>query len=784
MFKELRQEVLFGGESLSLSTGKIARHASGSVVVSMGGTVVLCAVVVNKSPSEDVDFFPLSVTYQEKFYAAGKFPGGFQKREGKPSDREVLISRLIDRPIRPLFPKGYRHEVSVVCTVLSYDPEYDPAVLSIIGSSAALCISDAPFMHTLAAVRVGFKNGAPVLNLSSSEDDTLDMVVAGTHDSIMMVESSSRELSQQVMLDALGFAHDHIKSLVAFVEGFAKEIRSGNKPQYVAQTNGSFEEVNLKIRNKVVTCYEEVQKVRRRKMISDLRSELSSNSPQEQLKDVMHSFDTICYQVMREKIVGTGVRADGRSVTDIRGIYGELDLLPRAHGSALFTRGDTQACVVVTLGSAQDEQIIDNITGSSTERLMLHYNFPPYSVGESGPMRPAGRREIGHGRLALRAISAVTPGKDVFPYTVKVVSEITESDGSSSMATVCGASLSMMASGIPLSSQVAGIAMGLIKDGDKCVILSDITGEEDYLGDMDFKIAGTKNGITAFQMDIKIPGINFSIFSNALSQAYTGIEHILGKMNEVIDSPRAVLSKYAPVIKDIKISKDKIKEVIGAGGKIIKDICERSGAKVDIKDSGDITIYGSNSDSANKALGMIEGIVAEPVVGQVYQGVVVKIAQFGAFVRFMGTKEGLVHVSELSTKRVEDISEVVQEEDEVNVRVIGIERDGKIRLSMREDSEERVGKPLRSSEGRFDSGARKRSFSSSSDDENKRYPSKPRSNTRGDSRDTRGDSRDTRGDSRDTRGDSRDTRGDSRDTRRKPQHSAESDIFFVKRKQY
>ncbi len=774
MFKELKQEMLFGGGSLSLSTGKVARQASGSVMVSMGGTVVLCTVVANKSPNEDVDFFPLSVTYQEKFYAAGKFPGGFQKREGKPSDREVLISRLIDRPIRPLFPKGYRNEVSIVCTVLSYDPAYDPAVLSIIGSSAALCISDAPFTHTVAAVRVGFKDGAPALNLSSTDDDMLDMVVAGTHDSIMMVESSSRELSQSVMLDALGFARTHIKAIVSFIEKFAKEARSCDKPQYAVHMNSVFAEVNSKMRDKIVACYNEVKKVQRKSMVSDLKSELASHFPQEQLKDAASAFETICYQVMRSKVTGTGVRVDSRSCTDIRNINCELDLLPRAHGSALFTRGDTQALVVVTLGSAQDEQIVDNITGSSTERLMLHYNFPPYSVGEAGPMRPAGRREIGHGKLAQRAVSAVVPGKDAFPYAVKIVSEVTESDGSSSMATVCGASLSMMASGVPLSSQVAGIAMGLIKEHDNYVILSDITGEEDFLGDMDFKVAGTKNGITAFQMDIKIPGIDFSTFSKALSQACDGIEHILGKMNDVITSPKSTLSKYAPVIKDIKISKDKIKEVIGAGGKVIKDICERSGAKVDIKDSGDVTIYGINSESADKALGMIEGIVAEPVIGNTYQGVVVKVAQFGAFVRFMGSKEGLVHVSEISMTRVEDISEVIQEEDEVNVRVIGIEKDGKIRLSMREDSEERVGKPLRS-DNKFESGGRKRNFS---DDENKRYPPRqPRNNKGGD--------RSDRGDRGDRGGDRSNDRGGDRDSRRRPaQHSAENDIFFVKRKQY
>ena len=692
MFDVIKKQVDWGGVTLTLETGKIARQATAAVLASMGETVVLCTVVEEKEVVADVEFFPLTVHYQEKFYASGRIPGGFLKREGKPSEREILISRLIDRPIRPLFPEGYYNAVQIICTTLSYDGANDPDILAIIGTSAALAISEIPFNEIIGAARVGYKNGEFVLNYNKGTDSKLELVVAGTKDSILMVESEAKELPADVMLEAVMFGHKSFKPVIKMINSMAKEVKK-EKQKVKAKSNKELaKKLHDLISKDVNNAYVEPQKLLRRQLLDEILKkavvELASEEFTE--KAIKNEFNAICQKVVRDMILNDKVRIDGRKLDQIRPISCELDLLPRVHGSALFTRGETQALVVTTIGTAQDEQMSDNLLGNRSDNLMLHYNFPPYSVGEASVLKAPGRREVGHGKLALKAITAVFPSKEVFPYTVRIVSEITESNGSSSMATVCGASLSMMAAGVPVTKPVAGIAMGLVKEGENFVVLSDIMGDEDHLGDMDFKIAGTKDGVTALQMDIKVGGISREIIEVALGQATKGIKHISGQMAKAIESSRKEMSVYAPKVVSIQIDKDKIREVIGSGGKVIRDICEKSGAKIDIEENGKVNIAGCAANSIEIALKMINDIVAVPELGKIYEGTVTKLVPFGAFVKFLGAIEGLLHISEVANERVENIEDVFAEGDTVTVQVIGIEKNGKVRLSVKSihDSDE------------------------------------------------------------------------------------------------
>jgi polyribonucleotide nucleotidyltransferase len=689
MFNYFRKELDWGGRKLVLETGKIARQADGAVLARYGDTIVLCTAVGVKSAKPGQDFFPLTVNYQEKTFAAGKIPGGFFKREGRPTEKEVLTSRLIDRPIRPLFPEGFRNEVQIVATVLSHDLENDPDIVALIGCSAALTLSGIPFFGPVAAARIGYANGEYILNPTADQmpGTALDLVLAGTAEGVLMVESEAQELSEDVMLGAVTFGHAAfqpvIQAIIELAEHAAKEPW--------ALTEKSEEEKALAARidelgrAPIAAAYQEKVKQARYEQVGAAKKGVIAILKEEGLdadkaKGIFHDLEA---DIVRNAILDTGIRIDGRDTRTVRPIVAEVGILPRAHGSALFTRGETQALCVATLGTGQDEQIIDALEGEYRQHFMLHYNFPPYSVGEAGRMGSPGRREIGHGKLAWRALRPLLPAKDAFPYTMRVVSEITESNGSSSMATVCGTSLALMDAGVPLKRPVAGIAMGLIKEDRGFAVLSDILGDEDHLGDMDFKVAGTEQGVTSLQMDIKITSITPEIMRIALDQARDGRLHILGEMSRAITGARDDVAATAPRITVITVPKEKIREVIGTGGKVIRQIVEETGCKIDIDDDGTIKIAATEQEKAQAAIDWIRGIVAEPEIGVIYNGKVVKTADFGAFVNFLGSKDGLVHISELQQGRVGKTSDVVNVGDSVKVKVIGFDERGKVKLSMR-----------------------------------------------------------------------------------------------------
>src|SRR4051794_3567215 len=689
MFQAFRKELNWGGRRLVLETGKMARQADGAVLATYGETTVLCTAVAAKSAKPGQDFFPLTVNYQEKTFAAGKIPGGFFKREGRPSEKETLTSRLIDRPIRPLFVPGFRNETQVVCTVLSHDLENDPDVVALIGSSAALTISGIPFMGPIAGCRVGYIDGQYVVNptLEQLPNLQLDLIVAGTGEGVLMVESEAKELSEEVMLGAVTFGHKSfqpvINAIIELAETCAKE------PWNVPEPPANKAAIEAKLRDavgpQIDAAYRERSKQARSNQLDAAKATAESLFEDEADRGLASKmFKDIEKGIVRGAILRDGQRIDGRDTRSVRPIECQVGLLPRAHGSALFTRGETQALAVATLGTGQDEQVIDALEGEYRENFMLHYNFPPYSTGEAGRMGSPGRREIGHGKLAWRAVRPLLPPKESFPYTIRVVSEITESNGSSSMASVCGASLALMDAGVPLARPVAGIAMGLIKEPDAFAVLSDILGDEDHLGDMDFKVAGTDRGITALQMDIKITSITEEIMRIALDQARDGRAHILGEMAKALTGARDDVSENAPRITTISIPKDKIREVIGSGGKVIREITETTGAKVDINDDGVIKIAAVDADAAKAAIDWIRGIVAEPEQGAIYNGKVVKVVDFGAFVNFLGAKDGLVHISELAPQRVARVADVVKMGDTVKVKVLGFDDRGKVKLSMRQ----------------------------------------------------------------------------------------------------
>jgi polyribonucleotide nucleotidyltransferase len=689
MFDIARRSIEWGGETLTLETGKMARQADGSVVATLGETSVLATVVYEKKPREGLDFFPLTVHYQEKYYAAGKIPGGFFKREAKPTEKETLTSRLIDRPIRPLFVPGFKNETQVICTVLSHDLENDPDVVGMIAASAALTLSGAPFMGPIGGCRVGFDHqGNYVLNpkVDEIEDLRLDLIVAGTKNAVMMVESEAHELTEEEMLGAVMFGHRSIEpvidAIISLAEEAAKEPFDFQPPDHSALMARVRELADAPLREAFATA----DKQERQAKIASAKESLTEGLTEGELADTNalgSCFKALEAEILRGDIVQTGRRIDGRDLRTVRPIESEVGLLPRTHGSALFTRGETQALVVTTLGTGDDEQIIDALEGESRANFMLHYNFPPYSVGEAGRMGPPGRREIGHGKLAWRALQAVLPAPTDFPYTVRIVSEITESNGSSSMATVCGSSLSMMNAGVPLKSPVAGVAMGLILEDDgRFAVLTDILGDEDHLGDMDFKVAGTEKGITSLQMDIKVAGITEEIMRQALDQAKDGRMHILGEMGKAL-TQAGEFSVHAPRIETMQINPDKIREVIGSGGKVIRGIVEESGAKVDINDEGIIKIASPDAACIEKAMEMINSIVAEPEIGRIYTGKVVKIMDFGAFVNFFGKRDGLVHISQMTWERGKTPKDIVSEGQEVKVKLLGFDDRGKVRLSMK-----------------------------------------------------------------------------------------------------
>ncbi|MDG1009980.1 MAG: polyribonucleotide nucleotidyltransferase [Amylibacter sp.] len=693
MFDEVKKSIEWGGETLTLETGKIARQADSTVIATLGETSVLAAVVFAKKEKPGMDFFPLTVNYQEKYYAAGKIPGGFFKREARPTEKETLTARLIDRPIRPLFVPGFKHETQVTLTVLSHDLENDPDMVAMIAASAALTLSGAPFMGPIANCRVGFVDGEYVLNpsvddmheLRNNPEQRLDLVVAGTKDAVMMVESEAYELSEAEMLGAVQFAHKSIQPVIDLIidmaEDCANEPFDFQAPDYsdILAKITKIGEADMR------AAFGNTDKQERTAAVSAARDTIKAGLTEEELEDgnLSTAMKKLESSVVRGDIVNTGKRIDGRDLSTVRGIVGETGLLPRTHGSALFTRGETQALAVVTLGTGDDEQMIDSLQGMFRSNFLLHYNFPPYSVGETGRMMGPGRREIGHGKLAWRALQAVLPAPTDFPYTIRVVSEITESNGSSSMASVCGGSLSMMDAGVPLKAPVAGVAMGLILEDDgKYAVLTDILGDEDHLGDMDFKVAGTENGITSLQMDIKVAGITTEIMEKALDQAKDGRMHILEEMNKAL-SETGSFSEHAPRIETININPDKIREVIGSGGKVIREIVETSGAKVDINDDGTIKIASSNGAQIDAAKEMIMSIAAEPEVGTIYTGTVVKVMDFGAFVNFFGKRDGLVHVSQMANERVGHPKDVVSEGQSVKVKLMGFDDRGKVRLSMK-----------------------------------------------------------------------------------------------------
>ena len=696
MFNVYRKEIDFAGKTLTLETGKIARQADGAVLATIGETSVLCAVTGSKSIKEGQDFFPLSVHYQEKTYSAGKIPGGFFKREARPSEKETLTSRLIDRPIRPLFPKGFLNEVQVVLTVVSHDLENDPDIVAMCGASAALTISGIPFMGPIGGVRVSYNDGDYVINppMQDVGESDLDLVVAGTQEGVLMVESEAHELSEEIMLGAVRAGHEAyqpvIQGIIELAEMCAKD------PWDIVETPDAIKKLEADIKKKfekdVTKAYAITDKLERQTAVGAVRDAAIDAFTDEEngidSKIITAKFKSLEADVVRGSILKTGKRIDERDTKTVRPIVAEVGVLPRTHGSALFTRGETQALVVSTLGTGQDEQIIDALEGEYKERFLLHYNFPPYSVGEAGRMGPPGRREIGHGKLAWRAIRPLLPSAEEFPYTMRTVSEITESNGSSSMATVCGTSLSLMDAGVPLKAPVAGIAMGLIKEGDDFAVLSDILGDEDHLGDMDFKVAGTEKGVTSLQMDIKITSITEDIMKTALAQAKDGRLHILGEMAKALTEAREELNAHAPQIVSITIPTDKIRDVIGTGGKVIREIIEQTETKIDIEDDGTVKVAAASKEAIDNAINWIKGLTDEPEVGKVYDGKVVKTVDFGAFVNFMGAKDGLVHISELQDGRTANTTDVVNEGDSVKVLLMGIDDRGKVKLSMKRVDQE------------------------------------------------------------------------------------------------
>ncbi|MBV9554079.1 MAG: polyribonucleotide nucleotidyltransferase [Alphaproteobacteria bacterium] len=690
MFQVYRKELDWGGRRLVLETGKIARQADGAVLATYGETTVLCTAVAAKTQRAGQDFFPLTVNYQEKTFAAGKIPGGFFKREGRPSEKETLVSRLIDRPIRPLFVSGFLNETQVVCTVLSHDLENDPDIVAMVGASAALTLSGIPFMGPIGGARVGYVDGEYVLNPAAAQmqNSQLDLVVAGTQEGVLMVESEAQELSEETMLGAVTFGHKSfqpvIGAIIELAETCAKEPWA--MPEPLTDKLAMEEELRALLAAPLAAAYKEQGKQERSNQLEAAKQLALGKYEGDPAKQTFAGklFKELEKDIVRGSIIRGEPRIDGRDTKTVRPIIAEVGVLPRTHGSALFTRGETQALVVATLGTGQDEQIIDALEGEYRQHFMLHYNFPPYSTGEAGRMGSPGRREIGHGKLAWRAVRPMLPSKESFPYTIRVVSEITESNGSSSMASVCGASLSLMDAGVPLARPVAGIAMGLIKEKDGFAVLSDILGDEDHLGDMDFKVAGTDRGITALQMDIKITSITEEIMRIALDQARDGRAHILGEMAKALTGARDEVSENAPRITTISIPKDKIREVIGSGGKVIREIVEVTGAKVDIDDDGTIKIAATSADATKAAIDWIKGIVAEPEQGHIYNGKVVKVVDFGAFVNFLGSRDGLVHISELAPQRVARVADVVKVGDTVKVKVLGFDDRGKVKLSMRQ----------------------------------------------------------------------------------------------------
>jgi polyribonucleotide nucleotidyltransferase len=692
MFNIHRVQLDWGGRQLTLETGRLARQADGAVFASYGDTSVIATVVAAKQPKEGVDFLPLTCNYQEKYYAAGRIPGGYFKREARPTEKETLVSRLIDRPVRPLFADGWRCDTQVIVTVLSHDLENDPDILAMVAASAALTLSGVPFMGPIGAARVGFINDEYVLNpqIDEMSESRLDLVVAGTQDAVLMVESEAKELSEDIMLGAVMFGHRHfqpvIDAIIKLAEKAAKEPRELSLPD-----NAALEKEMLGLIEKDLrSAYAIPDKIERHKALDTAKERVMGHfcppdveNPKYSPLQVAGVFKELEAKIVRWNILDSGTRIDGRDVKTVRPIVCEVGVLPRTHGSALFTRGETQALVVATLGTGEDEQYVDALQGTYKETFLLHYNFPPFSVGETGRLGAPGRREIGHGKLAWRAIHPVLPPHTEFPYTIRVVSEITESNGSSSMATVCGTSLALMDAGVPLKRPTAGIAMGLIKEEERFAVLSDILGDEDHLGDMDFKVAGTERGVTSLQMDIKISGITEEIMRIALGQAKDGRMHILGEMGKAITSARAELGEHAPRIEVFSIPVDKIREVIGSGGKVIREIVEKTGAKIDISDDGTVKVASAKAESIKAAINWIKSIASEPEVGHIYDGTVVKVMDFGAFVNFFGAKDGLVHISQLAPRRVQKTSDVVKEGDKVKVKLLGFDERGKVRLSMK-----------------------------------------------------------------------------------------------------
>jgi polyribonucleotide nucleotidyltransferase len=682
-----RKDIAWGGKTLTLETGKIARQADGAVMARLGDTIVLCTVVGARSVKPGQDFFPLTVNYQEKAFAAGKIPGGFFKREGRPSEAETLISRLIDRPLRPLFPEGFRNEVQVIATVLSHDMENSPDIVALVGCSAALTLSGIPFFGPVAAARVAYIDGGYVLNptLEQIKTSQLDLVLAGTAEGVLMVESEAHELSEEVMLGAVTFGHQAFQTVIEGIIELAE--KAAKEPWALPEADAAVTALKAKLAEigsaPIAEAYKETQKLLRQGKVGAAKKAILAQLSEDEAAMAKGLMKELEADVVRNAILDTGMRIDGRDTKTVRPIVAEAGVLPRAHGSALFTRGETQALCVATLGTGQDEQIIDQLAGEYRENFMLHYNFPPYSVNETGRMGSPGRREIGHGKLAWRAIKPLLPEKTAFPYTMRVVSEITESNGSSSMATVCGTSLALMDAGAPLKRPCAGIAMGLIKEDRGFAVLSDILGDEDHLGDMDFKVAGTEQGITALQMDIKITSITPEIMKIALEQAKGGRLHILGEMAKGLTGARNDVAANAPKITVINVPKDKIREVIGTGGKVIRDIVETTGTKIDIEDDGTIKIASTSPEATQAAIDRIRGITAEAEVGSIYTGTVVKTADFGAFVNFLGAKDGLVHISELANERVAKTTDIVKQGDKVKVKVLGFDDRGKVKLSMR-----------------------------------------------------------------------------------------------------
>jgi len=687
MFKQFKEEIDFGGKKITLETGKIARQADGAIIATWGETVVIATVVGAKKVNPEMDYFPLSVNYQEKYYAAGKIPGGYFKREARPTESETLISRLIDRPIRPLFPDDFRNEVQVLPTVLSYDNENEADVLSIIACSAALSISGLPFKGPVGASRVGFIDGKCVLNPTKKEleNSKLDLVVAGTKDAVLMVESEASGLTEKEMLGAVKFGHEGFVSVIKGIEKLAKKCSKESWKIEKKDHSKVAKKIQKELTKDLEKAFSEKDKKKRSELINLAGEKCKTLFEDDETlleHEIMLQLKNLEKDIVRTRILKSKKRIDGRGLSDVRPIKCEVGILPRVHGSALFTRGETQALVTTTLGTTDDEQRVESLEGLQRKRFMLHYNFPPFSVGETGRIG-TGRREVGHGKLAWRALNSSLPKKENFPYTLRIVSEITESNGSSSMATVCGSSLALMDAAVPIAEPVAGIAMGLIKEKDKFSILSDILGDEDHLGDMDFKVAGTKDGITSLQMDIKITGITFEIMEQALAQAKEGRVHILNEMNKTLKSSRKEVGKHTPKMETIKVDKKDIATVIGKGGATIREIVEKSGAKVDVKDTGEVTVAAANEETRKIAVQMINDLVAKPEVGKTYKGKVVKIMEFGAFVNFLGKQDGLVHISQLAAKRVQKVTDVVKEGDEVSVKVIGFDR-GKVKLSIKE----------------------------------------------------------------------------------------------------